>query len=34
MDPNTPMVLAAARYASRDDAVEAFKYVWGARRPG
>ena len=34
MDPNTPMVLAAASYASRDDAVEAFKIVWGARHQG
>lgn len=34
MDPNTPMVLAAARYASRDDAVKAFKIVWGARHQG
>ena len=34
MDPNTPMVLAAARYKSRDDAVEAFKIVWGARHQG
>ncbi len=34
MDPNTPMVLAAASYASRDDAVEAFNIVWGARHQG
>jgi uncharacterized membrane protein len=34
MDPNTPMVLAAASYPSRDDAVEAFKIVWGARHQG
>jgi uncharacterized membrane protein len=34
MDPSTPLVLAAARYASRDDAVEAFKIVWGARHQG
>ena len=34
MDPNTPMVLAGASYASRDDAVEAFKIVWGARHQG
>lgn len=34
MGPNTPMVLAAARYASRGDAVEAFKIVWGARHQG
>jgi uncharacterized membrane protein len=34
MDPNTPMVLAGASFASRDDAVEAFKIVWGARHQG
>ena len=34
MDPSTPLVLAAARYGSRDDAVEAFKIVWGARHQG
>ena len=34
MDPGTPMVLAAASYASRDDAVEAFKIGWGARHQG
>ncbi len=34
MDPSTPMVLAAASYASRDDAVEAFNIVWGARHQG
>ena len=34
MDPSTPMVLAGASYASRDDAVEAFKIVWGARHQG
>jgi len=34
MDPNTPMVLAGASYATRDDAVEAFKIVWGARHQG
>ena len=34
MDPNTPLVLAAARYASRDDAVAAFNIVWGARHQG
>jgi uncharacterized membrane protein len=28
------MVLAGASYASRDDAVEAFKIVWGARHQG
>ncbi len=34
MDPGTPMVLAAASYASRDDAVVAFKIGWGARHQG
>ena len=34
MDPSTPMVLGGARYASRDDALEAFKIVWGARDQG
>ena len=34
MDPNTPMVLAGASYASRDDAVQAYKIVWGARHQG
>ena len=34
MDPNTPMFLAGASYASRDDPVEAFKIVWGVRRQG
>jgi hypothetical protein len=34
MDPNTPMVLAGASYASRDDAVEDFKIVWGTRHQG
>src|SRR5512140_604262 len=34
MDPNTPLVIAGARYASREDAVEAFKIVWGARHQG
>jgi hypothetical protein len=34
MDPNAPMVLAGASYASRDDAVAAFKIVRGARRQG
>jgi Protein of unknown function (DUF1269) len=31
MDPNTPVVLAAAKYATRDDAVHGFNTVWGAR---
>jgi uncharacterized membrane protein len=34
MDPNTPLVLAAARYGSREDAVAAYKIVWGARHQG
>jgi len=34
MDPNTPMTVAAARYATRAEAVEAFKTVWGARHQG
>ena len=34
MDPSTPMVLAGAGYASRDDAVKAFKIVWDARYQG
>jgi uncharacterized membrane protein len=34
MDPNTPIVLAAARYKDRELAVEDFKTVWGARKQG
>ena len=34
MDPNTPLVVAGASYASRDDAVQAFHIVWGARHQG
>lgn len=34
MDPDTPIVLAAARYASRDSAVEDFHSVWNARKEG
>ena len=34
MDPNTPIVLAAAKYATRDEAVHAFKTVWGAKHEG
>jgi Protein of unknown function (DUF1269) len=34
MDPNTPVVLAAAKYASRDDAEHGFKTVWGAKHEG
>ena len=34
MDPNTPIVLAAARYKDRDLAVQDFKAVWGAHKDG
>ncbi len=34
MGSGTPMVLAGASYASRDDAVEAFKIVWDGRQRG
>ena len=34
MDPNTPIVLAAAKYKDRDLAVEDFKAVWSARKDG
>ena len=34
MDPNTPIVLAGAKFASRDDAEAAFKTVWGAKHEG
>jgi hypothetical protein len=34
MDSNAPIVRAGASYASRDDAVKAFKIVWGARHQG
>ncbi len=34
MDPSTPIVLGGASYASRDDVLEAFKIVWGARHQG
>jgi uncharacterized membrane protein len=34
MDPNTPMTMAAAKYATRPEAVEAFKTIWGARHQG
>ena len=35
MDPNTPLILSSQQRATRaDDAVEAFKIVWGARRQG
>ena len=34
MDPNTPIVLAAAKYPNRDLAVEDFDRVWSARKQG
>jgi len=34
MDANTPMVLAAARYKDREDAVRDFKDVWRAKHEG
>ena len=34
MDPSTPMVLGGASYTSRDDVLQAFKIVWGARHQG
>ena len=34
MDPNTPMVLAAAKYSDRSDAVADFKEVWGTKHEG
>jgi uncharacterized membrane protein len=34
MDPNTPIVLAAAKYPDRELAVEDFKRVWSARKQG
>ena len=34
MDPNTPIGLAAAKYATRDEAVHTFKTVWGAKHEG
>ena len=34
MDPNTPLTLAGARYATRSEAVDAFETVWGARHQG
>jgi len=34
MDPNTPMTMAAAKYATRPEAVESFKTIWGARHQG
>ena len=34
MDPSRPLVLAAARYASSNDAVRDYQIVWGARHGG
>ena len=34
MDPDTPIVLAAAKYPNRDLAVEDFHRVWSARKQG
>jgi uncharacterized membrane protein len=34
MNPNTPIVLAAARYPNRELAVEDFHTVWNARKQG
>lgn len=34
MDPSRPLVLAAARYASRNDAIRDYQIVWGARHGG
>jgi hypothetical protein len=34
MDPSTPVFLAGASCASRDNAAEAFKIVWDARHRG
>ena len=34
MDPSRPLVLAAARYASSNDAVRDYQVVWGARHGG
>lgn len=34
MDPNTPLTIAAARYKTRPEAVEAFKTCWGAHHQG
>ena len=34
MDPDTPIVLAAARYKSRDLAVEDYETVWKPARTG
>jgi uncharacterized membrane protein len=34
VDPNTPLVIAGARYPSREDAVKDFHIVWGAKHDG
>jgi uncharacterized membrane protein len=34
MDPNTPVVLAAAKYATRAGAEHGFNTVWGAKHEG
>jgi hypothetical protein len=34
VDPSRPLVLAAARYASSNDAVRDYQIVWGARHGG
>ena len=34
MDPSRPLVLAAARYASRNDAARDYQVVWNARHGG
>lgn len=31
MDPNTPLVLAGARFSSHEDAVQAYKTLWSAQ---
>jgi hypothetical protein len=34
MDPSTPLTIAAARYQTRPDAVEAFETRWDAHPQG
>jgi uncharacterized membrane protein len=34
MESNTPLVLAGAKYATRQDAVDAYNVIWGARHQG
>ena len=34
MHPNTAVVIVTAKYATRSDAVDAFKTLWGAQRQG